>query len=298
MKKSTIIAAAIASTIAGTAIADTSIYGNVRLSLRNQAELNMDSSKLIVGFKASEDLGNGMTGFARVELEHDDANAKGSGWDNDLSYVGLKGDFGSVSVGYQNDAAGFACSGTDLFTLNGGNACGVGAVNGGLNNAIVYLGGSDAFSFVLAATINGSQDQGGDNVIGGLKFAGESFSIGGQVTSLDEVSGDATVMVIGGTLMLGNVQLGLTFADNDTADMNTAYAVGLKMPLAGGTFKAAMDTGDALDAGVNGDGTAVNVEFNKGISKSMYWGASFTTIDNDGGAWADDQVAAWLGMKF
>ncbi len=63
MKTSTILAAAIASTIAGTAVADTSLYGNIRLELVNKTDLNMDSSKLVIGYKASEDMGNGMTGF-------------------------------------------------------------------------------------------------------------------------------------------------------------------------------------------------------------------------------------------
>ena len=287
MKKSPIIAAAIAATIAGsTFAADTSIYGNMRLEVINDTDLNMDSSKLVVGFKASEDMGNGMTGFMHMELEHDDANEEVSGWTNDKSYVGLKGDFGQVTLGRQADAAGFACGGTDIFTKVSGQACGAGAINGGLDNALVYTGGTGNVTFVLGATLDGTQDQAGDNTIIAAKYAADNFSVGFQMTSFDIVRGGESQSVIGGTYTINEMQIGATLANDGN---ESATAIALKMPLAGGSFRIGMDTGE--DAGV---ADTTHVQFTKSLSKSVYTGVEFASVDGAD----DDMLAGWIGMKF
>ena len=287
MKKSPIIAAAIAATIAGSAFAaDTTIYGNIRLEVVNKTDLNMDSSKLVVGFKASEDMGNGMTGFVQLELEHDDANEEVSGWTNDKSYVGLKGDFGQVTLGRQADAAGFACGGTDIFTKVSGQACGAGAINGGLDNALVYTGGTGNVTFVLGATLDGTQDQAGDNTIIAAKYAADNFSVGFQMTSFDIVRGGESQSVIGGTYTINEMQIGATLANDGN---ESATAIALKMPLAGGSFRIGMDTGE--DAGV---ADTTHVQFTKSLSKSVYTGVEFASVDGAD----DDMLAGWIGMKF
>jgi len=298
MKKSPIIAAAIAATISGsTFAADTSMYGNIRLEVINQTELNMDSHKMIIGYKASEDMGNGMTGFMHIELENDNADEKGTKWDNDLSYVGVKGDFGSVSLGVQNDAAGFACSGTDIFTINGGNACGVGATNGELENSLVYVKGFGDVTVVLGTTLDGDKNSThpapGDHMVLAAQYAADAFSVGFQLTSPDSDLNIDDWMVVGGTYTINDIVIGLTLADNGT---DGATAIAVSAPLAGGTVKVGFDTGDALDVamGAAGDGTATNVEYVKNLSKSVYTGASFTSVDGVD----DDQIALWLGMKF
>ena len=287
MKKSPIIAAAIAASIAGsTFAADTTIYGNIRLEVVNQTDLNMDSSKLVVGFKSSEDMGNGMTGFMHMELEHDDANEEVSGWTNDKSYVGLKGDFGQVTLGRQADAAGFACGGTDIFTKVSGQACGAGAINGGLDNALVYTGGTGNVTFVLGATLDGTQDQAGDNTIIAAKYAADNFSVGFQMTSFDIVRGGESQSVIGGTYTINEMQIGATLANDGN---ESATAIALKMPLAGGSFRIGMDTGE--DAGV---ADTTHVQFTKSLSKSVYTGVEFASVDGAD----DDMLAGWIGMKF
>ncbi|MBT4452110.1 MAG: porin [Gammaproteobacteria bacterium] len=287
MKKSPIIAAAIAATIAGSAFAaDTTIYGNIRLEVVNKTDLNMDSSKLVVGFKSSEDMGNGMTGFMHMELEHDDANEEVSGWTNDKSYVGLKGDFGQVTLGRQADAAGFACGGTDIFTKVSGQACGAGAINGGLDNALVYTGGTGNVTFVLGATLDGTQDQAGDNTIIAAKYAADNFSVGFQMTSFDIVRGGESQSVIGGTYTINEMQIGATLANDGN---ESATAIALKMPLAGGSFRIGMDTGE--DAGV---ADTTHVQFTKSLSKSVYTGVEFASVDGAD----DDMLAGWIGMKF
>ena len=285
MKKTTaILASAVALVMAGSAAAETTVYGNIRLELINQSDLNMDSSKLVTGFKSSQDLGNGMTGFMRLELEHDDANVKTNGWDNDLSYVGLKGDFGSVTMGVQNDAAGFACGGTDIFVKKTGEACGAGAVNGELENALVYANKFGDVTFVVGKVVQGSAAS--EPTLIAVKYDGGNFTVGAQITDPDTAADNMSV--IGGTFTVNDIQFGLTLADNGASNNNDALAFAVKMPLGGGTFKIGIDQGDAIV-----DSTHVGYDYS--LSKSVYTGVEFNSKDISN---SDDMVAVWLGYKF
>jgi predicted porin len=304
--KKLVIASAVAAVMAsGAAVADTTMGGNIRLQLQNQGEMALNSNKLTFDVKASEDLGNGMTAIARLELENDDADNETTGWSNDLSYVGLKGSFGQVTAGVQDDAAGFACGATDIFTDNSGEACGVGAVNGPLDNAVVYVGSFDAVTVVAGLTFDGdlasgdmvdagpTQPLSGNHSVIAVNFDGGMFSVGGQITSPDSEYDADDLTVIGGSVKLGEGTLGLTFADNGTDD---AMAVAFAMPLAGGTAKIGMDSGDALDVahGGNGDDTILNVEYDANLGKSAYWGVQYSSPD-----WAeDDLIQGIIGYKF
>ncbi len=325
MKKSTIIAAAIAATISGSAFAaDTTLYGNIRLGIENQAELDMNSGKLVIGFKSSEDMGNGMTGFMHLEMEHDRADIEGAGlgWTNDRSYVGVKGDFGQIALGTQGDAAGFACGGTDVFTYNSGSACGVGAVNGNLSNAATYVKGFGDVTLVVGLTIDGSADgtkpANGDHKLIAVNYASGAIQVGAQiimpdseivVRSEDPVTGVVTEsiakdvtnhMALGGTYTINDIVIGLTYtsgntfagsikAGNGLDDAETALALAVQFPVAGGKVKVGMDTGE--DAGV---ADTTNVEFAKNISKSVYTGVQYSSVDGVD----DDLIAVYLGMKF
>ncbi len=101
MKKSVIIAGAVAAVMAGTAVADTTVYGRARIGLvvasdNDNVGIVNDSSRF--GFKGSEDLGNGMAAIYHFELGYT-ADEQGGGVGNRIGLVGLKGDFGTVALG-------------------------------------------------------------------------------------------------------------------------------------------------------------------------------------------------------
>ncbi|QEL54679.1 porin [Chromobacterium paludis] len=114
--KKTIIFAAIAAAIPALAQADVNIYGSLRAGVsvtKNSA--NNDSSTFGVddfgsriGFKGSEDLGNGLKTIWQVETGFAMDGAAGSGtasgtFANRQSFVGVDGGFGKVRVGYLDD---------------------------------------------------------------------------------------------------------------------------------------------------------------------------------------------------
>jgi predicted porin len=103
--KKTLIAAGIAAVVAApAAFADVSVSGNVKYQYQHTAtgDGGLDNSDNNLHFKASEDLGNGMTAFAQISIDADGLGtlADSSGKDQ---VVGLKGSFGTVMMGRFED---------------------------------------------------------------------------------------------------------------------------------------------------------------------------------------------------
>lgn len=301
MKKSAILAAAVAIATTGSAMAashaSNSMYGNIRLGLMSADQISVYSGKFVLGYKGGYDLGNGLKASYGIELENDSAQAESNKvWTNDQSWISLSGDFGSAWIGTFGDFAGFACGDTDIFQQRSGNVCGVGAANGNLGNAIAYSGGAGAVEFGVGVRFNGSQtvknDDTTDTVIA-AKFDGGDFYVGGQITNLDTTP-SASIMVLGGGVSLGEGTLGVTYADNDAATNSDAIAIAYSMPMADGTLKVGLDTGDALKVGTD-SGDIINVQYDTSLSKMVYAGAQFSTQDITA---SDDIIVGYIGVKF
>jgi predicted porin len=96
--KKTLIAAAVAASFAAPAMADVSVSGQVKVTVADYTGSSFSPSyDNALSFKASEDLGNGLSAFAQITLDTDDLN-NGSGMGKDQK-LGLKGSFGTVVVG-------------------------------------------------------------------------------------------------------------------------------------------------------------------------------------------------------
>lgn len=98
MFKKTVIAAALAATT-GVAMADVSVSGRVEQGFSDEDSTNVGwtgYSDNQINFKASEDLGNGMTAFGQISFNADSTDADD---DNLDQKVGLKGGFGTVVLG-------------------------------------------------------------------------------------------------------------------------------------------------------------------------------------------------------
>ena len=293
--KKTLIVSAVAMAISGNAIA-AEMYGNIRLGLRTSDytpgtdELDVVSGKLVLGSKGSSDLGNGLTASYGIELEHDQADETGGVGvvDFDKSWVALSGGFGKVQAGRFGDLAGYTCGGTDLLTHGTAEACSLGH-NTEFNNAIGYMGGAGAFEFGVILTFDGTADD-QDSMIG-AKFSGDNFSVG--FTSFDDNAafpGPAlTKTQIGGTYQLGDIGLGITIGDDDSATDSGGTDLGLYMPLAGGNLAVVLSTLDAVDS------DSFDIEYSRSLGGGAYTGVEFNSID---APLAEDRLTAYLGMNF
>ena len=176
MKK--ILAAAIAAAIVPmAAAADTNnvtVYGKVHVSIdsndtaaKDNYEVSSRSSRL--GFKGTEDLGNGLKAIWQYEMTYDvtDGDAVTSARN---SYVGLAGDFGTFLVGRHDTpakvafyAAGVEELGDSILDLNCKSASDCSPTNGifyelRASNAIAYISPSFSGLTVAGAIVPGEQD--------------------------------------------------------------------------------------------------------------------------------------------
>jgi predicted porin len=157
--KKTAIALALAGMAAAplAAMADTTVYGSVRLSETwtdidggdDFWDVQNESSRL--GFRGSEDLGNGLAAIYHYEFgvnASEDAAVGGSDVGGRLAYVGLTGGFGQVSLGRQWNPYYFAVGG-EVDVFNGINSSNgyyfMGVIPGSLvpqtrsGNLLVYM---------------------------------------------------------------------------------------------------------------------------------------------------------------
>ena len=319
--KKTLLVSAVAMAVSGNAMA-AEMYGNIRLGLQTyvapsadpvggvgQVELGVDeldvrSGKLVLGSKGSSDLGNGMTVSYGLEMEHDAADTKQSGWANDKSWVGLSGGFGSVKAGRAGDLAGYTCGGTDLLTHGTAEACSLGH-NTEFDNAIMYTGGAGALEFGLVYTADGSAAD--DDTMIGVKYSGNNWSVGftswdnnclaGEVAETGCTLGTATTQTqIGGTYQLGDIGLGITVGDNDAATDSGGVDFGLYMPLGAGNLAVVISSLDAdtkIKSSVS-DGSSFDIEYNVPVGSDAYWGVELNSKDN----WDEDRIIGFLGTNF
>ncbi|NJD33994.1 MAG: porin [Betaproteobacteria bacterium] len=205
-----------------------------------------------IGFKGSEDLGNGLKAIFEIEqgLQSDSSATTGSGVFSTLnrhSYVGLTGNFGTV-VGGRLDGVRYGIYNTyDAFAGGGmGNFTQMTLQVDRADNAIAYISPNwSGFSFVAAhaRSVAGQEVTGGVNLVGGVAPApqantgdGRLYTINGKYSngpiSLDldyetvivensntAASGDTVVWTVAGSYDFGMVKVRALYDhhDKDTA---------------------------------------------------------------------------------
>jgi len=264
MKKTTaILASAVALVMAGSAIAETTVYGRARMGLivasdnDNAVGLVNDSSRF--GFKGSEDLGNGMSAIYKFELGYDADDDDGTAASNRIGMVGLKGDFGTLAIGRMwvpvyNLVAGnvdpFNHFGLDSGYQNGARA----------NDALAYANSFGDVKFQAAVVTNdsGVEDDLMDAYNVAISFPAGPVSIGIGVNSDTDDTG--TVISVG----YKGDGFGVTFAYDDAEDLG-----GDKFTTLLGTFGIG-DKGTALlrwSSADNADVDGVTVGYHHALSK-------------------------------
>ena len=105
---SKILPALIGAILAGgmtAAMADVTLFGHIDTSLDatdqdgGSDDINMNCTTCSIGFKGSEDLGNGLKAIFSIDFQYDTANQESSGLDDRDQWLGLAGGLGSVKVG-------------------------------------------------------------------------------------------------------------------------------------------------------------------------------------------------------
>ena len=197
-----LLAAAIAGTLAApVAIADVAVSGSIRVGVQGASDgtdttWQIKNSGSRLRFKASEDLGNGQTSYVTYEFGVDAGNGSiGGGARNRLTEVGIKGGWGSVSLGSQWSTQ-WNMVGTHI---DKSNAFGGQGYQGQyrMNNSVRYKTSMGA----LSVGIDGQMRSGGDDV-------------------------DSATVGFGGSM--GALKYGMAWRDNGDSDY-TGIGFGTKM---------------------------------------------------------------------
>jgi len=244
MNKTAIIAASIAAVMAGTAVADTTVYGRARMALQLQDDNNgLVNNSSRIGFKGSEDLGNGMSAIYHYEFGYDADDNAGTALDNRIGVVGVKGDFGTVALGRMwvptyNLVRGsidyFNAPGLDSGYVQGSRASDAIAYVNKFGNvdvqaAIVSAEGTDDIKdahdiavrlpigpVTLGLGINeDTAGESGTSIAVGYK--GDGFSANLVMVNAEDLGGDNT-MSLGGKFGVGNGNIVGRFTNFDLAD--------------------------------------------------------------------------------
>lgn len=263
MNKKLIVAAMAATMAAPAAFADVTVYGKLHMSV-DSVDLDngtfkgqtVTSRASRIGFKGTEDLGNGLKAIwkAEFEMEMDNKSALTNGRD---TYVGLAGNFGSVLLGGRiNTPMKNSTGKMDFFsdTLADYNAT-IGIQDERATNAIVYV--SPKFSglqfsaatmagettandsltngYSLAATYNNAgimaavayedlSDLGktGEKLRVGLGYKMDAFKVAAVYEDQTDVNGavgeDATLIQVQGAYTMGNNTVMAMWGQNDPSN--------------------------------------------------------------------------------
>jgi len=249
---------------------ETKIYGTFNYKLSNdenssgKSYMKAENNSSLIGIDASEGIGEGITGFAKLELGVDTDDSNNNPLDSRLAYVGLDfGPVGSLSAGRQASPFTSNVSGhTDVFEVYGSNADQSLFVRD--TNTIAYSNSLGPITIDGLAKIDGSTGENGVDVQEGtLTYEVEGVKVSGGVSN-DNVN-DINYYGIGFT--------------TDTSSIGLPMTVGYTYTLK----DAATDvTGNEVVASYSADKLTVSAGYGKIEDSSSYYtgGASYSVTES------------------
>ena len=261
------------------ATANVTIYGKVHTSIDyiNPDARGADSIYDVtnrasrLGFKGSEDLGDGLKLIWKMETSYNTAEGGfGSGRN---TYIGLAGGWGTFLYGRHDTPMKMSTSKLDIFAdeLADFNAT-AGLIDLRADDAIAYVSPSFGGLTLVGAMIPDADSDGDGDIAGGYSLAAMysngALFVSGSYESLDDLRGgaDASYWRIGAGFDMGAFHIGAVYADQTDDDL-----------------RALSRGGDAKDLTVNGSWA-----FGNNKLKAM-WGR----IDSDDDVSDDGKTDAW-----
>jgi len=290
--KKTLIAASIAAFVAApAAFAEVSIYGKAHLAAEfyNSAadEDQIDSRASRFGIKASEDLGNGMSAFVKYEFGADTIDGNNGLTARD-AFMGLKGDFGTLTVGRMAAPTKAVLYGTGNVQLADANAGFDFASNYAskgtrVNNAVAYGTKVGGVNLTLATVGDDNGDNFADQAIGLSTDVG-SVHVGFAHINDD---GDENLTIAGAKMSMDALTLGVVYEDaedySDTLGASASYKMGSNVASVSVSSRE-YDNGNDLDV------TTFGLEHKFSKKTSAY--LSYASVEDD----KDDGSMTSVGM--
>ncbi|MGL4192025.1 MAG: porin [Vibrio sp.] len=245
MKKTAIAVAILSAVVSGSSLAatvydadGTSLKVGGRLEFRGDFGNDIDGtmankSRVRLNVAGETDIGAGMKGFGFWEAEQGVKSSAGnelvdnsgksidqeSSFKQRYMYVGLKGDFGSLSFGRQNTAGVQISDLSDIGTFTGDQKSFIRAGNEQINNTIAY--GYTLESLKLQASYIAGEKKDTDGF--GLSAVysapfGLDLGLGYAANDLGENKGSADQIIAGLGYTMGDLYFGATYTMGDKND--------------------------------------------------------------------------------
>ena len=243
-----LIAAAVAGALATpVAIADVAVSGSIRTGVEyTGSEWVVADNFSRLRFKASSDLGNGQSAYMGYEFRVN--SAQGSlvtGNTQRLSYVGIKGDWGSLSLGSQWSTL-FNTVGTFVDKSNRYGGLGYWGEGGGqyrMKDSVALMTNLGGFSISADAQMNA----GGDDL--DRATIGTNINIGGvSIGAAWQDNGNSDFTGIGASISLAGVALSGGYSD--VSGSGSGYGINAKIA---GIMVAYESTDSVADANIWGN---------------------------------------------
>ena len=333
-----LLAAAVAAAVvaAPAAFADAVVYGKIHNSLdmndssvANSDNWTVESRASRLGFKGSEDLGNGLKAIYQIELgvntDGGNGQAAGGTFGNRTrnTFVGLAGGWGTLVVGRHDTpakmafyAAGNELIGDSAIDLNSGTMGVFTEVRA--NNAIAYVSPNfSGFSFA-AAVVPGEETGGGnasdgiaDHMSLGLMYKGGGLKVALGYEELDNQAGgaaptavnvDREMWQLGASYTMGMFTVGAHYESTDNAGFvsgtdYTAWALTGKAKFGNSSVMLVYtDSESDPSAGLSTETDGWGLAGQHNLSKRTKVYAAYATQDVDAAGVSSDADTFSLGV--
>jgi predicted porin len=316
MKKTAILATAIAAVLAAPLATaakhegkgpHVTVYGKAHVSVDNYDRADnwrVDSNSSRLGFKGSEDLGNGMTAKFQYEIGYDVTDGGAFGGARN-SWVGLAGGFGEVRIGRHDTpaktvfyAAGNDRLGDSIIDLN--DSFGFAELRA--SNVVAYINKFGDLTFLAAIAPGEGTAAAGNNGLADATSFGLAYSAGPIKASLGITDAGSLVgtgatrdlMNLGGSYAISDsINVGLQYqtVDNGVTE-RTAMAIGGTIGLGDG-LSVILQIGNAEDdvAGATTEADVMGLALNKKFSKRTSAYVAYV----DGDETPNNLTNPWIG---
>jgi len=317
--KKTIVASAIAAVVAApAAFADVSVYGKAHMAVQQKdmgtggTDVDSIASRASrFGVKASEDLGNGMKAFVKMEWGTDTLDG---GSDTQLTSgtgsfttqftardanMGISGDFGTVAIGRMggpHKGTLYAVGNVQLADANGGDdfAGNFDSKGGRVSNALAYSNSFNGVDLTIASVGNDTNDNFDDTAISltttvaGVKLSAANLNQSG--TDDDITIYGAKYTMDGLTVAVVREDVDDASEDYDTTGISVSYAMGNNV------LSASTSTRDYDGSTADRDVTTFGIEHKLGKKTSIY--ASYADKDTGTVSTSYDITSVGMIMSF
>lgn len=303
-----LLPAVIAMAFAGSAFAESDVYGKINLSLQNADEgdsstLELRNNNSRLGFKGTEDVDGGLTVIYQYELGVDPSEGNTT-WTKRNSFLGIKGDFGKVRAGFFDTAMKSSQGKVDLFNdLEGDIASIITRNDNRVSNVVSYTTPSASG---ISATVDYIMSENEDvdaGVSGSVSYSNDSLYLAvaadSKVEWVDTGTGldnDTSTVRAVAAYTISAFQLGAlyeSFSPPGDADSVSGWLVSGKYSVNKWDLKAQYGASDIVQEG--GTSASIGVDYN--LTSNFTWLSYITSEESDLGL--DDTYIGFGGvLKF